>query len=45
MFWGSMWFWKSKESTECPSTRPLRRSFDQLDRGVKSWIEGAKLAA
>jgi hypothetical protein len=27
------------------STNPLRRSFDQLDRAVKSWIEDAKLAA
>ena len=27
------------------STSPLRRSFDQLDRAVKSWIEDAKLAA
>jgi hypothetical protein len=27
------------------STAPLRRSFDQLDRAVKSWLEDAKLAA
>jgi len=27
------------------STRPLRRSFDQLDRAVKSWIEEGKIGS